>query len=44
MGEGGRAAVHQVSCKVDLLLIDNDREEKKGAKNVNHIKFLENYW
>ena len=34
----------QVFTKVDFLPIDNNSEMKKEAKNINDIKFLENYW
>ena len=43
-GAGGGSSSPQFFAKVDLLTIDNDSERKRGAKNINHIKFLENYW
>ena len=33
-----------IFAKADLLPIDNDNEKKKEPKNINQIKFLENYW
>lgn len=38
----GVAAATQTFAKVNLLSIDNDNEQKKVAKNINHFKFLKN--
>ena len=34
----------QILAKGDLLETDNNSEKKKEQKNINHIKFREQYW